>query len=859
MDSAGNYYQGIYNQSNLTIDAGELIISGLTDSKVVGQTGGHLVTDGVTTDWLTEGANLYFTTARARAAITGTLPVTVSGGVVSLGYNTSNFKLTVSDLNTIQDITTGSSPQFARLSDSSVGSFNTLLGSSSGGNITTGAKNVAIGSQSLALCTSGENNTAAGFTAGYAVTTGGNNVMIGNSAGRGSTALTTGNYGVYIGAGSYPGASNTSRELVFGDTTGNGSNTCTIRATLGLYVSNLTTGVLKSNSAGLITSTATTTDLTEGTNLYYTDTRARGAFSAGTGISIAAGVITNTAPATIASITGTANQVIVTGTTALTLSTPQDIGTASTPQFAGLTLTGLSGVIKASGGVLSGSATTDDMPEGKTNLYYTDTRARGAFSAGTGISIAAGVITNTAPATIASITGTANQVIVTGTTALTLSTPQDIGTASSPQFATLALSSIGTNNIIYSDPVNITSGAGNCILGALSGKSITTGGQNIALGFTTMSGAASFLTNAAGHNIAIGTGSLNILQGAAQYNLAVGAYSGQNLTTSSYNIFYGYYSGHNVSTSGNNIAIGNYAIGSTGTKLTAGGRNVAIGDYAGYTLNGTAYANVAVGLNALYFATASNNNTAVGQNAGSYLTTGSNNTCVGGTSLGGVTTGTYNVAIGYNTMTGLTSGSYNSHFGVNTQASIVDVSNEMVLNSTASTAVGKGANTCFISASAGLYATLPTLAQFPVINSTATVATSAGFMPYYSFQASTNAAVQYFNRGIALMPTSIYGGYWLFTKPGIYKITANMNIFIVGSSTTFIGSVATLGATTGIANYGVKFWEAATTGYTGWTLVTLINITNTSLYYFMSEYTSLTINASMNGCAGLLIEWVSAD
>lgn len=41
--------------------------------------------------------------------------------------------------------------------------------------------------------------------------------------------------------------------------------------------------------------------------------------------------------------------------------------------------------------------TTDDLSEGSTNKYFTDARARAAISAGTEISIVAGVITNTAP------------------------------------------------------------------------------------------------------------------------------------------------------------------------------------------------------------------------------------------------------------------------------------------------------------------------------------------------------------------------------------------------------------------------------------------------------------------------------
>jgi len=59
---------------------------------------------------------------------------------------------------------------------------------------------------------------------------------------------------------------------------------------------------------------------------------------------------------TLATITGTSNQVSVSnGAGTITLSTPQDIHSGASPTFAGLTLTGFGGVVKASGGTLSAS------------------------------------------------------------------------------------------------------------------------------------------------------------------------------------------------------------------------------------------------------------------------------------------------------------------------------------------------------------------------------------------------------------------------------------------------------------------------------------------------------------------------
>jgi hypothetical protein len=65
----------------------------------------------------------------------------------------------------------------------------------------------------------------------------------------------------------------------------------------------------------------------------------------------------------VSSLTGTADQVLVGGTSgspqtgALTLTLPQSIASTSSPTFAGLTLGSLSGLLRATAGVLAGSAT----------------------------------------------------------------------------------------------------------------------------------------------------------------------------------------------------------------------------------------------------------------------------------------------------------------------------------------------------------------------------------------------------------------------------------------------------------------------------------------------------------------------
>jgi hypothetical protein len=119
-----------------------------------------------------------------------------------------------------------------------------------------------------------------------------------------------------------------------------------------------------------------------------------------------------------ANLTGTANQVTVTnGVGSITLSLPQNIALGSSPTFTGLTLSGLTAnafTYSGAGGALSSTAapTNGQLLIGSTGV---------------------------APVR-ANITGTANQVVVTsGAGSITLSTPQDIGTASNVDFNQLEL------------------------------------------------------------------------------------------------------------------------------------------------------------------------------------------------------------------------------------------------------------------------------------------------------------------------------------------------------------------------------------------------------------------------------------
>lgn len=134
-----------------------------------------------------------------------------------------------------------------------------------------------------------------------------------------------------------------------------------------------------------------------------------------------------------------ASQVVITnGPGSITLALPQDISTADSPEFTGLTLSSLSGPVKAGvGGALSASA-IDLASSEVTNILTTD-------KGGTGLNGSAApnghiLIGNGAGYTLADILGTTNQVnIANGAGSIQLSLPQDIDSGASPEFFDLFL------------------------------------------------------------------------------------------------------------------------------------------------------------------------------------------------------------------------------------------------------------------------------------------------------------------------------------------------------------------------------------------------------------------------------------
>jgi len=181
------------------------------------------------------------------------------------------------------------------------------------------------------------------------------------------------------------------------------------------------------------------------------------------------GSIVQTGSGFVTSITGTAHQVIASAATgAVTLSLPQSIDTTSIPTFAAEILTGTLSLTPPSGNpsisfnTTGGGVVTLSVPAAASTTFpLTLPSAQGAANSflkndGTGLlswSAASGNF-------VSSITGTANQITASASTgAVTLSTPQDIGTSSNVTFNTVTLSSVG-QGLKASGNLSITPGVG---------------------------------------------------------------------------------------------------------------------------------------------------------------------------------------------------------------------------------------------------------------------------------------------------------------------------------------------------------------------------------------------------------------
>lgn len=174
----------------------------------------------------------------------------------------------------------------------------------------------------------------------------------------------------------------------------------------------------------------TTSSISEGTNLYYTDARARLSLSAGTGISYnnTTGVITNSSPdQTVVLTAGTGistsgtypNFTITNSAPDQTVKLTAGTGISTSGTYPNFTITNSSPdqtVTLTAGSGISVTGTYPSFTIGSTITQYTDSDARKSISAGTGISYSSttGIITNSSPDQTVTLTA-GTGISVTGT------------------------------------------------------------------------------------------------------------------------------------------------------------------------------------------------------------------------------------------------------------------------------------------------------------------------------------------------------------------------------------------------------------------------------------------------------------
>jgi hypothetical protein len=265
-------------------------------------------------------------------------------------------------------------------------------------------------------------------------------------------------------------------------------------------------------------------------------------------------------------------------------------------------------------------------------------------------------------------------------------------------------------------------------------------------------------------------------------------------------------SGTNISTGGGNTIIGT----SSGSSITTGTFNVALG--AGClggsgAMNTIDACNVAIGKNALY----------------SCATTAINNFAVGYNTLQSLTTGNNNISIGINSLQTLTTGSGNIYLGPSTTPSSITVSNESVLNVSGTSATGKGTNTAFINATAGLY----------------------GYMPAYYYGYFSSASGGNFTPS-GLSSRAITTSTNLITLPYIGTYEICLSGTVITSSVPFAIYHFVAGVLHPYAGVNNQYYSAVTgylpVSYTSFVTTTVVN-TTTNFTYYVPSFGSINTGA----------------
>jgi len=419
-------YQSVLGLTNLQTDnilTGSLYLDGLatkilvvdSTSQVKGATlGANITLTGTTIDTgqgiLPTDTPTFVSTTLTGLSASSLTCTDASKTLASASVNSTNLIFSASTLNTIQNIATSSSPTFAGLTitglsgvlkatagvvsgssglndltDAEVVSDSLYLGDVAPANPYAG--NTIVGINSLGASTNALGDaTIVGSGCGTSLTSNNFNTFIGRSVGN---SVTSGGYNTLLG-GSSDATTTTQYACGVGyNCRVSGNNACGLGSAISAThlnsvcfgygaTSSSTSQVTFGNGTSSITSIVNGTDNacdlgSSGRNfkdLYlssyaYTPNIRLSALTASSLVYLDASKdIKNLTTGTSISLAGS------------TLNTIQGIRTVDSPTFAGLTLTGLSGVLKASAGVVSGSSSLSDLADvnqGSNNLQFSST------------------------------------------------------------------------------------------------------------------------------------------------------------------------------------------------------------------------------------------------------------------------------------------------------------------------------------------------------------------------------------------------------------------------------------------------------------------------------------------------------
>lgn len=279
-----------------------------------------------------------------------------------------------------------------------------------------------------------------------------------------------------------------------------------------------------------------------------------------------------------------------------------------------------------------------------------------------------------------------------GTVAMTILNSGNVGIGTTTPGNTLTVA--GTSNFTGASTFGSTLNGINFLTPntssfyAVSGgvPSVTSGTDNTAFGYQALSAVTS-----AFKNTAFGSQALKVNTG--YYNTAVG-WGAASANVTGWDTTAIGRGALAMSTVGGNTAVGSLSLNSN----TTGGTNTAVG-YSSLRFTTTGIDNVGVGDSALYTNTTGQGNVAVGASSMFSNTTGTINAALGSNSLKSNTTGFWNIAIGTNSLLNST-GNRNTALGVNSGWTNITGSNNTFLgqgadssasNLTNATAIGYGA------------------------------------------------------------------------------------------------------------------------------------------------------------------------